>query len=148
MLNIIRDPIWELMDSFINHPYDSKKITTNGLRTCINRPHNLINVKDDTGTVVAQKLSVVTTPFNKDEVKVTINDDILTVTCGKENKVDNKNEEVVYRGISSQTYQFALRLNTTIDKQKISAENKDGILTITMPFKEVEKPLEIAVDVK
>lgn len=148
MLDIIRDPLWELMDSFINHPYDIKKITSNGLRTCINRPHNLINIKDNDGNLIAQKLSVVTTPFSKDEVKVTITDNILTVVCGNENKADNEYEEVVYRGISSQTYQFSLRLSPTIDKSKITAENKDGVLTIIMPIKAAEKPFEITVDIK
>lgn len=148
MRNIFDDPIWEIMDMIGNHGNDAKRITTNGLRGSINRPHNLINVKDDNGNVVAQKLSVVTTPFNKDDVKVTISNNILTVECGATNKVDESNEEVIYRGISSQSYTFSLRLNNSVDKEKITAENKDGILTILMPIKEEEKPIEISVAVK
>lgn len=107
MFNImeIHDPIWELMDVFSGHPF-KEKVANTGLRNCIGRPHNLINIKDDNGNVIAQKLMVVTTPFKKDEVKVSVLNNILTVKCGMENKADNKNEDTVYRGISQQMYEF------------------------------------------
>ena len=84
--------------------------------------------------IVAQKLTVVTTPFKKEDVKVSILDDVLTGECGSENVKDEKNEDVIYRGISSQQYEFSIRLGENIDQGKIKAENKDGMLTINMPL--------------
>lgn len=146
MIRIYKDPIWELMDFFTN-PFESK-VNNTGLR-CIKRPHNLINIKDENGNIVAQKLTVVTTPFKKEDVKVTIVDNNLTVQCGSEKKYDEENEDVVYRGISSQSYSFSLKLAPGVDKKSITAENKDGLLTIKIPVvvKTEKKPEEIEVKI-
>ena len=146
MLDIYKDPIWEMMDFFAN-PFE-RKISNRGLSN-IRKPHNLTNVKDEQGKIIAQKLTVVTTPFKKDDVKVKIVDDVLTVTCGTENVKDEENEDVIYRGISSQSYTFSLKLGESIDKKAITAENKDGLLTIKLPFLVIEekKPEEIEIKI-
>ena len=146
MLDIYRDPIWEMMDFFAD-PFQ-RRVNKKGLSN-VNRPHNLINVKDSEGNVIAQKLTVVTTPFKKDDVKVKLVDDILTVKCGSENIADEENEEYVYHGISSQSYEFSLKLGENIDKKAIKAENKDGMLTINLPMVvvEEEKPEEIEIQI-
>jgi HSP20 family molecular chaperone IbpA len=147
MLDIYRDPVWEFMDFFAD-PL-ARKIENKGLSN-IRRPHNLTNVKDSDGNIIAQKLTVVTTPFKKDDVSIKLVDDILTVECGTKNIEDAEYEETVYRGISSQSYKFSLKLGEGIDKKKITAENKDGMLTINLPMIVVEekKPeeIEIAID--
>lgn len=145
MIDIYKDPIWELMDIF-SGPFE-RKIQNNGLRN-VKRPHNLVNVKDDDGNIIAQKLTVVTTPFNKEDVKVTVADNMLSVTCGAENKYDKENEDVIYRGISSQSYSFALQLSPTVDKKSITAENKDGMLTICLPVKKEEEKKSDVIDIK
>lgn len=140
MLDIMtRDPIWEMMD-WLSNPFE-RKISESGFRSIIKRPHSLINVKDDDGNVIAQRLEVTTTPFKKDDVKVRISNNMLSVTCGTENIKDAVNEEVIYRGISSQSYSFALSLAKNVDQKKITAENKDGILKVTLPLI-IEKPIE------
>lgn len=149
MLNIMtHDPLWEMMDWFAN-PFNDRKISESGFRNVIKRPHSLINVKDDYGNVIAQRLEVTTTPFKKDDVKVKISQNMLTVTCGTENIKDAKNEEVVYRGISSQSYTFALSLAKNVDQRKITAENRDGILKITLPLiiEKPEEPETIEIDI-
>lgn len=135
-----------MMDFFAN-PFE-RKISNRGLSN-IRKPHNLTNVKDEQGKIIAQKLTVVTTPFKKDDVKVKIVDDVLTVTCGTENVKDEENEDVIYRGISSQSYTFSLKLGESIDKKAITAENKDGLLTIKLPFLVIEekKPEEIEIKI-
>lgn len=98
MLDIYRDPVWELMDAFM--PSFGSKIQHSGLRN-IKRPHNLANIKNEDGDVIAQKLTVVTTPFKKEDVKVKVVGNTLTVECGLENKLDEDYENIIYRGISS-----------------------------------------------
>ena len=146
MLDIYRDPVWDLMDFFAS-PFE-RKPRSRGLSN-VHRPHNLTNVKDDKGNIVAQKLTVVTTPFKKEDVTVKIVDDILTVKCGTENVKDLENEEVTYRGISSQTYEFSLKLGESIDKNAVRAEVKDGLLNVTLPYVKVEekKPEEIEIKI-
>lgn len=145
---IMSNPIWELMDA-LARPFDSKRdIMTYGLKSVIKRPHNLVNVKDKDGNIVGQRLEVVTTPFRKEDVKITVKDNILTVQCGAENAKAEENEDVIYRGISAQSYMFSLSLAPTIDQSLITAENKDGILKINLPYiaKDTsQKAVEIAI---
>lgn len=148
MTDLIVSPIWELMDA-LARPFDDKRNIMNyGLKSVIKRPHNLINVKDKDGNVVGQRLEMVTTPFKKEDVKITVKDNVLTVRCGTENVKNEENEDVVYRGISAQSHTFSLSLAPTIDQSLITAENKDGILKINLPFiaKDPEKDaVEIAI---
>jgi len=141
MTDLIMNPIWEIMDAFAR-PFDEKRsVMTYGLKSVIKRPHNLINVKDKDGNVIGQRLEMVTTPFKKEDVKITVKDNVLTVKCGTENVKTEENEDIVYRGISAQSHTFSLSLAPTIDQTLITAENKDGILKINLPFiaKEPEK---------
>ena len=132
------DDMWKTMDALMQYPFKEKTLETNGLKTLIHRPHNIVAVKDADGNVVSQRLEVVTTPFAKDEVKVTVVDDTLTVECGKENKEEKDEDSYIYKGISSQKYSFSIRLSNKIDKGAIKAKNVDGVLTVTLPFKKDE----------
>ena len=138
-------PLWEMMDMF-NNPFE-RKIENHGLRN-IKRPHNLVNVKDESGKVVAQKLSVVTTPFKKEDVTAQVVGDTLVVKCGSENIKDQENEDVIFRGISSQSYQFELKLGKMVDKEHITGENVDGVLTIVLPLLKEEEKKQDVIDVK
>ena len=123
-----------------------------GLKKFISRPHDLVNIKDENGNVVGQKLSLVYTPFKKDQIKVTIDGDTLSVAIGDEKKEETKDEngDVIYKGISTQSTRFALKLTDKIDKKLITATAEDGMLHIDLPFvKEEEKALEkIEIEVK
>ena len=138
MIDIYRDPVWEDMMNWMLNPFGERNISGSGLKTIIKRPHNLINVTDDNGEVVAQRLEVVTTPFKKDDVKVSVLDNILSVNCGSENIKDETFENAIYRGISNQSYTFSLKLAPSIDQTKITAENSDGVLKINLPLKQKE----------
>ena len=68
--------------------------------------------------------------FNKDDVEVEFEDNLLTVRTKQVNKSDNKNDdgEVIHRGISQR--QFARSFTIADDVKVNSAELKDGLLTI------------------
>ena len=122
-----------------------------GLKKIIQRPHDLMNVKDENGNVVGQKLSLVYTPFKKDQIKVTVDGDTLSVSIGDEKKEEKKDEngEIVYKGISTQSTRFALKLTDQIDKKLIEAKAEDGMLCIDLPFvKKAEEPKQIEIAVK
>ena len=133
------DDMWKRIDSMFNRSSKSLTRLEKGLQ-CINRPHNLYTWKDKDGNIVGNRLSVVTTPFKKDQVHVTIEDNILTVECGNDiDEVQKEGEIEVYHGISSQSYRFQLKLSDKIDLTKVEATNEDGILDIKLPFKPEEK---------
>lgn len=144
------DDMFRAMDALMQYPNSGKTLETQGLKNLIRRPHNIINVTDADGNVVAQRLEVVTTPFAKKDVKVTVENDTLTIQCGAENKEERSEDKYVYKGISSQSYVFSLKLGTKIDQTAIKAENADGVLKVTLPFKkETEtKPPVLTIEVE
>ena len=56
--------------------------------------------------------------------------------------MEEDKSDYVYKGISSQSYTFALKLGDNIDREKIKAKNVDGVLTVTLPFKQIEEEKE------
>lgn len=136
------DDSWfaDIRDNFANR----------GLKKIISRPHNLVNVKDKDGNVIGQKLSLVYTPFKKDQIKVTVDGNTLSVAIGDEKSEEKKNNngDIVYKGISTQSTNFALTLTDKIDKKAINAKADDGILHIDLPFvNKVEEPKQIEINV-
>lgn len=123
-----------------------------GLKKIISRPHDLTNIKDKDGNVVGQKLSLVYTPFKKDQIKVTVDGDTLSVSIGDKKEEETKDEdgEIVYKGISTQSTRFSLKLTDKIDKKLINATAEDGMLHIDLPFvkEEETKPKQIEITVK
>lgn len=151
LINMNDGTFWGLIDALTNPITENvKRIQDSGFKKLINRPHNLINIKDKDGTVTGQRLELVTTPFKTEDIKVTVTDGILSVECGNDIKDCNEFEEIIYRGISKQSYSFQLKLADTIDQTKIKANNKDGILKIDLPLKKVEdkKPETIVINLK
>jgi HSP20 family molecular chaperone IbpA len=122
---------------------------TRGLKKIIQRPHDLTNVKDKDGNVVGQKLSLVYTPFKKDQIKVTVEGNVLSVAIGDEKKEEKQDEngEIVYKGISTQSTRFALNLTDKIDKNLINAKAEDGMLHIDLPFVKEEKKEPKAIEI-
>ena len=85
--------------------------------------------------------------MTRDEIDVTVEHDTLTLGGEKKFEQDVKDEQYhrVERSYGSFSRSFALP--TTVDVGKISAEYKDGVLTIKLPFREQAKPKQIKVDV-
>lgn len=138
----IWDDMFRMADALTLYPAKERSLENNGLKRLITRPHNIVNVKDEKGNIVAQRLEVVTTPFKKGEVSVEVDaNNMLTVKCGKEEIEDKKSEDgesYIYKGISSQNYTFSIKLGDNVDKDAIKAKNEDGVLVMTLPFKKNE----------
>ena len=137
---MIRDPFASMSNMFRNleamMDFDFGR-ESKGLKKWLHRPHNLITNKDKDGKIESYGLEVVYTPFKKDEVKIQVLDNVLTVKCGAENKI--KDEDMDYCGISHQSFEFSIPLAETIDMKTIKAKAEDGILYITLPVKKEEK---------
>lgn len=85
---------------------------------------------------------------SKDDVKITLESNILTVRGEKkaEKEIDEKNYHRTERSYGS--FQRSFALPTTVKNDNIGAEYKDGILSITLPKAEEVKPKQIEVKVK
>ncbi len=80
----------------------------------------------------------------KEGVDIRVEDDILTI---KGNAKYSQPATALRQEFSLQNYYRQFQLSNEVDQGKISAESKNGVLTITLPKAEKSKPKQIKVNV-
>ena len=85
--------------------------------------------------------------MNREDIDVTIEHDVLTIKGSK--KLANEVKEDRYRRIEGSYGAFSrsFSLPDTVDGSKVSAEYKQGVLTVKLPFRAESKPRAISVEV-
>ena len=86
--------------------------------------------------------------INKDDVKITLESNILTIRGEKKEETNVKEENYHRVERTYGSFQRSFKLPTTVKGDNIDALYEAGILTITMPKAEEAKPKQIEVKVK
>jgi HSP20 family protein len=86
--------------------------------------------------------------LNKEDVKISMQDNMLTLTGEK--KQEKEEKETNYHRIerSYGAFSRSFSLPTSVKSDKIRATYKDGILSITLPKTEEVKPKEIPISIE
>jgi len=84
---------------------------------------------------------------NREDVEVTVEHNTLTLRGEKKLPADVKEDQ--FRRLERRygTFTRSFTLPNTVDAGKVSAEFKNGVLTVKLPFKEEAKPRTINVEV-
>jgi HSP20 family protein len=84
--------------------------------------------------------------FKREDLKVTFEQNVLTLHGSRTRDQEQKRDtfQRMERHYGSFTRSFTLP--ATVDASRISASYRDGVLTITLPQREDEKPRQIAVE--
>lgn len=99
-----------------------------------------VNVKE---TEDGFALEVAVPGMKKEDFKVELDHDILTIFSEKEDKKEEKDKEGKYtqREFSYQSFKRSFRLpKGVVDREKIQARYENGILYLNLPKKEEVKP--------
>ena len=85
--------------------------------------------------------------MNREDIEVVVENSTLVLTGEKKLSSEVKDEN--YRRIERTygTFHRSFTLPSTVDASKVSAEFKNGVLTVTLPFREEAKPRSINVEV-
>jgi HSP20 family protein len=85
--------------------------------------------------------------MSREDIEVTVENNTLTMKGARKPATDVKEEQ--YRRIerSYGAFSRSFSLPTTVDAGKVSAEYKNGVLTVKLPFREEAKPRTINVEV-
>ena len=85
--------------------------------------------------------------LKQEEIEVNVDGDILTIKG--ERKAEEEQKDKNYHRIERVygSFQRSIQLGTDIDKDKVKASYKNGVLEITLPKVEKAKPKQIKVDV-
>jgi len=80
-----------------------------------------------------------------EDVKLSLENNLLTIRGEKKQEAEERNERVHRYERSYGAFERAFVLPSTVDGEKISAEYRDGVLTVTVPKAERARPREIPV---
>jgi len=85
--------------------------------------------------------------IDKKDLKIDIDEDVITIASESKEEKEEKNEDFRRREFSYQAFCRSFYLPENVNKEKIEANYKDGILTVLLP-KEVEEKTKISRQVK
>ena len=85
--------------------------------------------------------------MTREDIEVTVENNTLTLKGTKKFSSDVKEDQ--YRRVerSYGTFSRSFALPNTVDASKVSAEYKNGVLTVKLPFREEARPRSINVEV-
>jgi HSP20 family protein len=97
-----------------------------------------VNIKE---SVDDFEVEVAAPGFAKEDFKIELNRDILTISSDKEiNNEIKEGQQFTQREFSYQSFSRSFTLPNIVDSEKIGAKYENGILRINIPKKEESKP--------
>jgi HSP20 family protein len=100
---------------------------------------NIVETKDD------YKIEVAAPGLNKDDLKIDLHNNLLQISCEKEDKQEVNDEKFMLKEFSYQSFKRSFTLPKSVDSEKIKATYLDGVLNISVPKREEakEKPVRV-----
>jgi HSP20 family protein len=83
----------------------------------------------------------------REDIDITVENYVLTIKGDKKFTSDVKEEQYHHAERRYGVFSRSFSLPRTVDASKVSAEYRNGVLTIKLPLREEAKPRQIKVDV-
>jgi HSP20 family protein len=94
------------------------------------------------------KLSAELPGMKKEDVKINVEDNVLTIKGDRKFSEETKKENYYRVERSYGAFQRSFTLPPTVEADKIRAAMKDGVLEVLIPKKEEAKPKEVKIDIE
>ena len=85
--------------------------------------------------------------MSRDDIGITVENFVLTIKGEKKAANDVKDDQYHHIERRYGTFSRSFSLPRTVDSNRVSAEYKNGVLTVRLPLREEAKPRSIKVDV-
>ena len=85
--------------------------------------------------------------MSRDDIDINSENFVLTIKGEKKASSEVKDEQVHHSERRYGSFSRSFSLPQTVDPNRVSAEYKDGVLTVRVPLREEAKPRTIKVDV-
>lgn len=97
-----------------------------------------VNIRE---TEAAYEMEVVAPGLKKDDFKVSVERNVLTISYEQTVEKEEKADKWLRKEYRSQAFSRSFTLNEKIDASHIAAAYNDGVLSISLPKKETNMPV-------
>ena len=131
----VRDEMDKIFNQFAARPFDSEETPE------VDWSPRVDITENENSFAVKAELAGMT----KDDVKITMKEDLLTIRGEKKSEKKSEKENVHLLERRYGRFVRVFRLPSSVNSKKIDAIFKDGILTLNLPKAEDAKPKEIEI---
>ncbi len=85
--------------------------------------------------------------LKKEDIEVSVQDNVLTIKGEKKRSSEAKEDDYLRTERFFGTFYRSITLPTEVDRDRIQAKFKDGVLELVLPKKEEVKPKQIQIDI-
>ena len=86
--------------------------------------------------------------LKKDQLNIEVEDGVLTISGDKHGITEEDGAKILRRELKSSSFKRSFQLGELLDGEKVKANFNDGILSISIPKTEPEKPKKTFVKIK
>jgi len=95
-----------------------------------------VNIREDDKNYV---LDFAIPGIDKKDLKIDMNEDTLTISSETKNESEENKEDYRRKEFSYTSFSRSFYIPENVNREKIEANYKDGILTVSLPKQEVDK---------
>ena len=96
-----------------------------------------VNIKETENDYV---LGLVAPGFQKEDFKINLDNNTLTVSADTKEEAENKSEKFVRKEFKQQSFKRSFTIDKNVDAESIIAKYVNGVLTLNLAKKQVVKP--------
>ena len=85
--------------------------------------------------------------LNKKQLNVDVEDGVLTISGDKHSTFEDEGAKVIRRELKQSSFKRSFELGEQLDGENIAANFKDGVLSVSIPKAEPEKPKKTFVKI-
>ena len=95
-----------------------------------------VNVREDDKNFI---LDVAVPGIDKKDLKIDVNEDVLTISSESKSESEESKDGYKRKEFSYSSFSRSFYVPENVNREKVEANYKDGILTVTLPKQEEEK---------
>jgi len=142
---VAKSPIVSVLDNLlrgdVNHMFNDDFWGFKGINRQLNVPVNIHESEN------AYELEMYAPGMKKEDFKIDLNGDDLTISCSKKEEENKKEQSYIRQEFSQFSFSRNFHLDHSIDRNAIKAEYENGILKMNLPKKEEAKKVTRTIEI-
>jgi HSP20 family protein len=107
------------------------------------KPYHPVDIYEtDAGLI----FEVAATGLTKDDISITLNQDVLQISYKKNSNEDESSKKYIYKSIARRSFDLGWKVSSRYSVQNSIAKMENGLLTITVPFAKEQQTKTLTIN--